>query len=183
MVNFHRALEDPEAVERMKRAGRLPPWTTDFRDACQNWARFVGVASDFCARHPERAFTVTSERLITDPDGAMRDVLEFLRVPQEPAPAHFLRTQRINSSFAPSGSSEHAPPTLTEPWKEWSPEQRYVFYEEAGETMAARGLATEAELLVLVDGSDGAISANSDGRARVDADGKRSEPQTPVHGS
>ena len=49
--------------------------------------------------------------------------------------------------------------------------------------MVARGLATDAELLVSVAGSDDGMSANGDGRARVDADGKRSEPQTHVHGS
>lgn len=183
MVNFGRTFGDPEVAERMKRAGRLPPWATDFRDACQTWTRMVGIASEFCQRYPDRALTIRNEGLITDPDATMREVLEFLGLPHEPAPSRFLRTQRINSSFAASGSSEHAPITLTEPWREWLPEQHLVFVEEAGQAMVARGLATEAELLVLVDGSDGGISANGDGRARVDADGKRSEPETHIHGS
>ncbi len=147
MINFHRAMGDPEAVERMKDAGRLPPWTTDFGDACRTWDRFVGIASDFCRRHPDRAFTVRNERLITDPDDAMREVLDFLAVRQEPAPADFLRTNRINSSFAGSGKSEKAPPAITEPWREWLPEQHEVFFENAGGTMIECGLATEAELL------------------------------------
>ena len=53
MINFHRALSDPETVERMKSAGRLPPWATDFRDACRIWARFSNTAAQFCRRHPE----------------------------------------------------------------------------------------------------------------------------------
>ncbi len=146
MVNFHRAFGDPEAVERMKSAGRLPLWTTDFADACRTWARFVGIASNFCRRHPDRAYTVTNERLITDPDDAMRDVLDFLSVPQEPGPARFLRTNRINSSFATSGRSEQAPPALTEPWREWSAERCHAFLELAGATMVDCGLATETEL-------------------------------------
>ena len=96
MVNFHSAFGDPEAVERMKSAGRLPLWTTDFADACRTWGRFVGIARDFGRRHPDRAYTVTNERLITDPEGAMRDVFDFLAVPQEPATARFLRSNRIN---------------------------------------------------------------------------------------
>ena len=49
--------------------------------------------------------------------------------------------------------------------------------------MVDRGLATEAELLVLLDSSDRSVSSNGDGRARDDADAKRSEPETHVHGS
>jgi len=155
MINFHRAMGDPEAVERMKSAGRLPPWTTDFADACRTWVRFVGIASGFCRRHSDRAFTVSNERLITDPDDAMCEVLDFLAVRQEPAPALFLRSNRINSSFAGSGKSEHAPPTLTEPWREWLPEQYQVFLEIAGATMIDCGLATEAELLAGRGSPDG----------------------------
>jgi len=147
MVNFHRAFGDPDAVERMKDAGRLPLWTTDFADACRTWARFVRIARDFGQRHPDRAYTVTNERLITDPGGAMRDVLGFLAMPQEPAPARFLRSNRINSSFAGSGKSDEAPPALTEPWREWLPEQHEVFFENAGGLMIDCGLATESELL------------------------------------
>jgi hypothetical protein len=85
--------------------------------------------------------------MITDPDDTMRGVLEFLGVRYDPAPTQFLRTNRINSSFVASGSSVQAPPALTEPWSEWRPAQRYVFFEEAGPTMVACGLATEAELI------------------------------------
>jgi GT2 family glycosyltransferase len=153
MVNFRHAFGDPETVERMKSAGRLPPWASDFGDACRTWARFAGIASDFCRRHPERAFTVTNERLITDPDHAMREVLEFLGVRQEPSPARFLRTNRINSSFAASGRSSEGPSALAEPWQEWLPEQRRVFLEAAGETMVACGLATEVEFVATGDGN------------------------------
>jgi GT2 family glycosyltransferase len=155
MINFHRAMGDPEAVERMRNAGRLPPWTSDFGDACRTWARFVRIAVDFGRRNPERTHTVTNEQLITEPDDAMRSVLEFLEVPQEPGPARFLRSNRINSSFAASGSSEQAPPALSEPWREWLPQQREAFLENAGETMIECGLATEAEMLPGPDALDG----------------------------
>ncbi len=146
MINFHRALGDDEAVERMKESGRLPPWAVDFTDACETWARFASIASMFCDRNPDRSITITNERLITEPEEAMRELLEFLAVPHEPGPARFLRTQRINSSFTASGASAQAPPQLTEPWLEWSAEQRAVFFDCAAETMIACGLATEEEL-------------------------------------
>jgi GT2 family glycosyltransferase len=162
MINFHRAMGDQEAVERMRNAGRLPPWTSDFGDACRTWARFVRIAVDFSRRNPERTHTVTNEQLITDPDDAMRAVLEFLEVPQEPGPAHFLRDNRINSSFAVSGSSEQAPTALTEPWREWPDERHQVFLEIAGATMIDCGLATESELFAGPTPLDG--SGNGTGR-------------------
>jgi GT2 family glycosyltransferase len=166
MINFHRTFADPETAERMRSAGRLPPWTSDFGDACRTWTRFVNIATDFCRGHPERALTVTNERLITDPDEAAREVLEFLAVRQEDAPARFLRDNRINSSFAASGSSAAAPPALTEPWREWLPEQRRTFFEEAGATMIACGFATEAELLAGEAATAGDPMAKGDGRMR-----------------
>jgi len=164
MINFQRTFDDPEAVARMKEAGRLPPWATDFRDACRSWARFTDIASEFSRRHPERAFTVTNERLITDPENAMREILDFLGLAYEPAPAEFLRTNRINSSFVASGKSEGAPPSLTEPWLDWLPEQRSVFHKEAGATMVACGLATESELLAGGGSTNGGGTANGGSR-------------------
>jgi hypothetical protein len=174
MINFHHAMGDPEAVERMRNAGRLPAWTSDFGDACRTWARFVRMATDFGRRNPERMHTVTNEQLITDPDAAMRSVLGFLGLAQEPGPALFLRTNRINSSFAASGSSEDAPPTLSEPWREWLPEQRETFLENAGETMIECGLATEAELVGDQDSSEGASGIGAGGRQPRTGTGSRS---------
>jgi GT2 family glycosyltransferase len=172
MINFHRAMGDPEAVERMRDAGRLPPWTSDFADACRTWARFVRIAVDFSRRNPERTQTLTNEQLITDPDDAMRGTLDFLGVPQEPGPARFLRENRINSSFAASGRSAQAPPALSEPWREWLPEQREAFLENAGETMIECGLATEAELLAGGD-SIGASGNGAGGRESRTGTGSR----------
>ena len=139
MINFHSAMGDPKAVQRMRDAGRLPPWTTDFGDACRTWTRFVRIAADFGRRNPDRTHTLTNEGLITDPEDTMRGVLDFLGVPQEPGPARFLRENRINSSFAASGRSAQAPPALSEPWRDWLPEQREAFLENAGETMIDAG--------------------------------------------
>jgi GT2 family glycosyltransferase len=174
MINFHRAMGDPEAVERMRDAGRLPPWTSDFADACRTWARFVRIAADFGHRNPDRTHTVTNEQLITDPEDAMRGVLEFLGVPQEPGPARFLRTNRINSSFAASGRSEETPPALSEPWREWLPEQREIFLENAGETMIECGLATEAELVAGPASTDGGTGNGAGGRQPRTGTGSRS---------
>ena len=174
MVNFHRVFDDPETAERMKSAGRLPPWTTDFRNACRTWARYTRIASEFCRRHPERAFTVANERLITDPEDAMCEVLEFLGEPKETAPAEFLRSHRINSSFAGSGRAADGPPALTEPWLEWLPEQRNAFFEEACETMAVCGLATEAELLAAAsNGGDGTGNGDRGARTATSLDHER----------
>ncbi|MEK6250797.1 MAG: glycosyltransferase [Actinomycetota bacterium] len=167
MINFQRVLGDAENVEKWRSSGRLPSWAADFREACQTWAGLTHLASEFCCENPERTFTVTNERLITDSDGAMHDLLEFLSLRQEPGPAELLRTQRINSSFVGTGRAELAPPALSEPWLEWLPEQRHLFMEEAGELMVSCGFATEAELVAWADASGG-VTASGGGQANGD---------------
>ena len=173
MINFHRAMGDPEAVQRMREAGRMPPWTTDFGDACRTWTRFVRIAADFGRRNPDRTHTLTNEGLITDPEDTMRGVLDFLGVPQEPGPARFLRENRINSSFAASGRSAQAPPALSEPWRDWLPEQREAFIENAGEAMIECGLTTEAKLHAGVDSIDGGSGNGAGGRQSRTGTGPR----------
>ena len=97
----------------------------------------------------------------------MREMLGFLDCRQEPGPATFLRTHRINSSFATSGRSAEAPPGLTEPWREWLPEQQEVFFEEAGQTMIDCGFATEAESLA---DTTSRSASNNGGSASAPAD-------------
>jgi GT2 family glycosyltransferase len=166
MINFRHVFRDPEAAERMRTAGRLPPWATDFRDACRAWARFTRIATAFCRSHPERALTVMNQHLTTKPDEAMREVLEFLGVGHEPAPARFLRTHRINSSFPSSGMPADTPHASPDPWREWQPEQRRAFLEEAGKTMVACGLATQSELTAEELPTDGRVAAPGGQRAQ-----------------
>ena len=147
MINFEGTFRDPEVAIRMRSAGQLPEWAWDFEAACRTWALFTGTAVAFCERHPDRSFTVSNERLITDPDGMVRDALEFLRVPPEPEPARYLRTHRINSSFASRERPVDQPPGfLTEPWGSWTSSERTAFRELAGETMLKCGLVTGPDL-------------------------------------
>ena len=106
MVNFHRALADPETAERMKSAGRLPPWTTDFRDACRTWARFVAHRSGLLPP-PSRALVHGHQRAPDHRPGGRdaRGARVPRRAPRSPRRREFLRTHRINSSFAASGRS------------------------------------------------------------------------------
>jgi glycosyltransferase involved in cell wall biosynthesis len=155
MMNFHRVLGGDGDLEGWRRSGRLPSWAADFREACTTWARLTRLALDFCAEHPERTLTITNEQMIADPEGVMRETLTFLGLHHEEAPARFLRTQRINSSFAASGASSQAPLSAGEPWMDWTQEQRIVFQAEAGQVMVECGMATEDELAAWVQAPDG----------------------------
>jgi hypothetical protein len=58
------------------------------------------------------------------------------------------------------------PPALSEPWREWLPEQREAFLENAGETMIECGLATEAELRASLESIDGGTGNGAGSTAR-----------------
>jgi Sulfotransferase family len=51
MTHFMNAL-DPSRRDGLATSGRLPTWTTDFREACRTWQLFVTRATDFEATSP-----------------------------------------------------------------------------------------------------------------------------------
>ena len=137
MSNFLRKFEDrPEAVRH------VPAWATDFRDACRTWNRWVATATDFCDASADRALTVRNEDLAADPAAGFARILSFLQVAAENGPADHFASKAVNSSF---GETREGAAT-TQPWTQWSAEQRRTFTEEAGETMHRHGFAAVAEL-------------------------------------
>jgi len=128
--------------ERMRQAGFLPPWTRDFRAACETWRSHVRAASDFGTRSPARCLTVRHGELEADPAATMAAVFRFLGETDEPGPADFLRNgQRINSSFAPPGGCPSPEYRRPDPIATWTEERKAIFAETCGEEMRAQGLA------------------------------------------
>lgn len=108
-------------------------WSTDFTEACRKWRKFVNAAFAFAEKRPHRCLTVINEHLSQDPRGGFQDILRFLDALDEPGPAEFFATNRINSSFAPrkgDGIPEYRTP---DPSHEWSDEERKIFVQEAGD--------------------------------------------------
>jgi hypothetical protein len=137
MIHVSRTMTGGEQ-EQMRKGNFLPPWATDFREACKTWRRDAQAAADFCDRNPERGRTVRHDRLEADPCGTFRHILEFLQAPHDEAPAAYLGSHRINSSF--SGRDANAPADRPQnPWEVWDAQQRQVFAEEAGEALARFG--------------------------------------------
>jgi hypothetical protein len=157
-----------ERAEMIK-AGAVPPFFTDFREACKTWRQYVEAGMNFWANHRSRCLTVVNEALVADPDRHFREIFRFLDVPFENAPVNYFRTHRIHSSF--QRQTIELPPLddLSKPWSDWPPEvvsffcenkryqdagipdqwtadQKAVFMEEAGATLVQCGLATEEEL-------------------------------------
>jgi hypothetical protein len=144
MTNFHKKLSKEQRTAIFK-SGNPVGWP-DFRQACQTWREFVEIAMDFCSRHPTRCLTVVNEEMVADPHKSFREILEFLDAPYEDAPADYFRSNRINSSFRPDSNDPNWARQLSEPWKQWTPDQAAIFGLEAGETMIKYGLVKEPDM-------------------------------------
>jgi len=125
---------------------RVQHWREDFAWACRDWRRSVEAAMEFAARQPERCITVRHEDLTEHPQSVLSDIYRFLEISYEETPVEHVRANRINSSFSnrPAG-------TPTDPWQEWTAEQRGTFLREAGPAMARYGLMHADELQRLQD--------------------------------
>jgi hypothetical protein len=153
-----------ERREALFQKKQLPPWATDFQDACQRWRRFMEVGKAFASKRPRRCLTIRNENLAINPDGEFASIFHFLEVPEEKGPVDFFRTHRLNSSFPQSlpelaseqgGIRQDKPESFVEnvaytdqqPWQEWDVKQKKIFAQEAGETLVRFGFAPPEELL------------------------------------
>jgi len=158
-----------EQQASIRSSGQAPPWASDFREACRTWKRFMVAGMAFCAKHPSRCLTVVNEQLVADSAKGFREIFRFLQVPDEEQPIHFFRSRRIFSSFrqpvtaSPSSLASCQPieerlrtfpgPIVeavgyqaSEPWKEWSTDERRAFADEAGDVLVRHGMAASAEV-------------------------------------
>lgn len=144
MLNVEATLA-PDERAAMRADAFLPPWSRDFREACNTWTAYVREGEAFCDRFPDRALTIVHAEMERDPAGTMVAVLDFLDAPRDDGPATFLAGPRINSSFATAGGG---PAAAADPWADWSNEQRRIFADVAGSTLCRLGFATPADLEV-----------------------------------
>jgi hypothetical protein len=146
MTNYSASLA-PASLTEFVKSHQLPKWATDFRDACREWRRSVDAAMSFGKNHPDVFFTVSYERLVADPENVFSDIFTFLGVRYSPSPAMYLRSNRINSSFPQkSGTPSAALRQTSDPWCNWSNEQRDFFVKEVGDVFHRCGQAEQAEV-------------------------------------
>ena len=106
---------------------RMPDWATSFERACLTWRDFVYVSMNFCAKNPDRAFTVINDELVADPHRGFRAIFDFLHVPPENATAAYFQSHRINTSFKHKAQEPGWVRHFPNPWDEWTDEQRAIF--------------------------------------------------------
>jgi hypothetical protein len=148
MMNFGGPLSGEDRAERIA-AKELPEWSANLESACETWRDTVTVAMDFCSRDAERGLTVRLEDLVADPRKEFAKVFGFLDVEEQPEPAAFFASSRINSSFAPDRwGSPDLPAVATphddrrghDPSEHWTDEQRELFAREIGPVFERWGL-------------------------------------------
>jgi hypothetical protein len=139
---LHILRDGRSVVNSMVTSGFSTSWASDFVDACETWAVFVGNASRFRDGHADRCLTVPYSRLVAEPDAMFGEILEFVQAPQEHGPAEFFTSNRINSSYQADGHpAQYTGPSR--PWEEWTDEQWSVFAEVAGPAMTEHGFPFE----------------------------------------
>lgn len=143
MKSFHRTLGQ-ELVE----AESLPTWARSFEDGVRQWRQYVETANAFCERHPDRTLTIAHEELSSEPEEAFRRVFAFLGADETSGPARFVRSHRVNSSFATSDWAENTGNGVgaVEAAASWSEAERRVFAAEANELMVRLGFTAPGEL-------------------------------------
>jgi hypothetical protein len=132
--------ENLEAKKGPVPEAEMPAWTTDFRRACETWAKYVETGVRFAVANPERCLQVRNEDLGSDPDAGFRQITDFLDLAPDNGPATFFSKRRINSSF---DANPNAP---REGWARWGSDERRTFVEVAGTTLARTGYANTDEL-------------------------------------
>jgi GT2 family glycosyltransferase len=141
MLHFADSHPDPEVARFAK---RTIPWATDIGGACEFWRDHVEAGMDFCDENADRAMVVRYEDLVAAPEATFHSIHRFLAIADESAPARFLASRRINSSF--DGRRRLSGGEIGEQWRE---EQRRTFAEVAGPTMLRCGYLTTDELGLL----------------------------------
>ena len=137
-----------EMRERMSATKFLPTWTHSFRDACKMWRESVAAAAAAEERCPDRFLSIRHEELGGDAPRAFRTVLEFLGARVEQGPARYWSSTRINSSFGRAAGDEAAlrRASAEERWRTWSPDERRLFVDQAGDELVRLGYASADEL-------------------------------------
>jgi hypothetical protein len=119
-------------------------WVYDFGEACRTWREYTDSAMEFQQRLPERCMTVRNEHLADEPIEGFAELLRFLGLPCEPAPALYFQSNRINSSFNRL-SSVNDSLTDSDPWSTWSSNEKSVFFHEAGDALLRYGFVDQSE--------------------------------------
>ncbi len=143
---LHIMRDGRNVVQSMVTSGFSTPWASDFPEACRTWAWFVDRAVAFGAQAPERYLAVPYEFLTESSHACFAGILDFLDAEYDEAPAEFLRTQRINSSYQPDGPRAGTYLGPQKPWEQWTKQQRAAFAKHAGRTFVEHHFGTEQEL-------------------------------------
>ena len=136
-------------VNSLMRSGIDVRAAKDFTTATKTWRTYVNAGRKFGDAQPDRALEVRQEKMERNPESVMREVQCFLDLEHSDKPAEFLRTRRINSSYATTlreNLKETNPNAVPKaPWQQWSPSEKDTFRSLAMETMAELGYDTSLE--------------------------------------
>jgi hypothetical protein len=103
---MHMARDVRAVVDSMLKPGFGEDWSTDFEAACSTWEHYVAAGLELQAAFRERVITVKHHDLVRDLYAECSRILRFLGADEEPGPAEFVASTRINSSLAVQGPGQ-----------------------------------------------------------------------------
>ena len=145
---IHLVRDGRAVVNSMLHSGFGEDWAKDFGRACFTWAHYVEKGLEFELAFPGRVLRVQHRQLVDDPRGTCAGILDFLGAPPSCAPADFLATSRVNSSYGNVAAGDiravKDPGALKDrPWDAWSEDMRAHFKQVAGESMRLAGIQVD----------------------------------------
>jgi len=112
-----------------------------FGEQCDRWKESL-VACSYLSEQ-SLCSIIKHDQLVNDPVGCFERVFKDLKIPANPAPASWIRTNLFNSSFDDTSNGEITTnkfnSRLSSAWACWSVEQKREFVSRCDETMIEHG--------------------------------------------
>lgn len=105
-------------------------WTTDFEYACNTWNTYIEKGMRFELNNQDVCIKVRNEDLTSNAEGVFGEVFESLGIAYNAAPASFISSKRLNSSYDTGFKSKQSNDTPASSGNsKWSDEMENRFWE------------------------------------------------------
>ena len=110
------------------------PWSHDLDEAIATWNHYAATGLSLESKWPGRVLRVMHHQMVHHPDSVASTLARFLNVPDASPIEFFLRSERVNSSYASTSKLAQQDGTLISA----SEDQRQTFWDQNASHVLAR---------------------------------------------